>query len=111
MIQRTIGGPARLLFALTLLALSAQAVPAQSTDWLQAPAEAADYQDRGTLYQPLMEFVYELESRTELMNVMKLTETLGGRDVVLAVLSNPPVFQPGDLANSDKPIVLIVNNV
>lgn len=111
MIQRTIGGPARLLFALTLLALSAQAVPAQSTDWLQAPAEAADYQNRGTLYQPLMEFVYELESRTELMNVMKLTETLGGRDVVLAVLSNPPVFQPGDLANSDKPIVLIVNNV
>ena len=58
-----------------------------------------------------MEFVYELESRTELMNVLKLTETLGGRDVVMAILSNAPVFSPGDLAGSDKPIVLIVNNV
>jgi hypothetical protein len=58
-----------------------------------------------------MEFVYELESRSELMSVMKLTETLGGRDVVLCVLSNPPVFQPQDVAYSDKPVVLIVNNV
>jgi hypothetical protein len=70
-----------------------------------------DYQQGGTLYKPLMEFVYGLESRTELMNVVKLTETLGGRDVVMAVLSNPPVFRPEDLAYSDKPVILIVNNV
>ncbi|MBT8396534.1 MAG: DUF2817 domain-containing protein, partial [Gemmatimonadetes bacterium] len=63
------------------------------------------------LYAPLMNFVYELESRTELMNVVKITETLGGRDVVLSILSNPPVFQKADLAYSDKPVVLIVNNV
>jgi hypothetical protein len=31
--------------------------------------------------------------------------------VVLAVLSNPPVYQASDLVGSDKPIVLIVNNV
>ena len=49
-----------------------------------------------------MDFVYELESRTELMNVVKITETLGGRDVVMAILSNPPVFQKADLAYSDK---------
>ncbi|TFH55356.1 MAG: DUF2817 domain-containing protein, partial [Gemmatimonadales bacterium] len=78
---------------------------------LQTPAETANYQQAGTLYQPLMEFVYELESQTELMNVVKLTQTLGGRDIVLCVLSNPPVLQPADLAYSDKPVVLIVNNV
>jgi hypothetical protein len=105
---------------LLILALAVCTVPAlgQSTTtypitqrWLQTPAERADYQDGGTLYEPLMEFVYELESRTELMNVVKLTETLMGRDVVLAVLSNPPVFKPQDLTYSDKPVVLIVNNV
>ena len=111
MIRRTTGGPARLLMVLALLALPLEMALAQSGDWLEAPAEAADYQNGGTLYEPLMDFVYELESRTELMNVRKLTETLGGRDVVLAILSNPPVFQPGDLEGSDKPIVLIVNNV
>jgi hypothetical protein len=58
-----------------------------------------------------MEFVYELESQTELMNVVKVTETLGGRDVVLCILSNPPVYQSADRAFSEKPVVLIVNNV
>ena len=82
-----------------------------SQEWLQTPAERSDYQQGGMLYEPLMEFAYELESRSEVMNVVKLTETLMGRDVVLAVLSDPPVFKPEDLAYSDKPIVLIVNNV
>ncbi len=80
-------------------------------EWFQTPAEAVDYREGGTLYEPLMEFVYELESRTELMNVVKLTETLGGRDVVLCILSTPPVFKSADLAYNDKPVVLIVNNV
>ncbi len=111
MSRRTMSSPARLLLALTLLALSAQAALAQATEWLETPAEATEYQNGGTLYEPLMEFVYELESRTELMNVLKLTETLGGRNMVMAVLSNPPIFQPGDLVGADRPVVLIVNNV
>jgi len=111
MFRKTISGPTRLLLALAFLALPLQTVLGQSANWLETPAEAANFQNGGTLYGPLMEFVYELESRTELMNVLKITETLGGRDVVMAVLSNDPVFQAGDLAGSDKPIVLIVNNV
>jgi len=111
MSRKHTSGPARLLLALAFLALPLQTALGQSADWLEAPAEATNYQEGGTLYGPLMEFVYELESRTELMNVLKLTETLGGRDVVLAILSNAPVFSPGDLLGSDKPIVLIVNNV
>lgn len=99
-----------LLMVVPALGQSGQTHPI-TQQWLQTPAERVDYQQGGTLYEPLMEFVYELESRTEMMNVIKLTETLGGRDVVLCVLSNPPVFKPQDLAYSDKPIVLIVNNV
>jgi len=87
--------------------VSAQASPEQ----LQTPAERVNYSQGGTLYGPLMEFVYELEAQTDLMNVIELTETLMGRDVVLATLSNPPVFRPSDLAKSEKPVVLIVNNV
>ena len=97
--------------ALALAILCVPVLGQSRAQWLEAPAESVDYQQGGTLYGPLMDFVYELESRTELMSVMKLTETLGGRDVVLCVLSNPPVFQPQDVAYSDKPVVLIVNNV
>jgi len=104
-----------LLVALVLAGASASGQSSTSQaaapERLQTPAEAADYQKGGTLYGPLMDFVYELQSRTELMHVAKLTRTLGGRDVVLCVLSNPPVFKPSDLAYQDKPVVLIVNNV
>jgi len=103
-----------LAFVLVLVALVAApsftlgAAPAQR---LQTPAERVNYSQGGTLYDPLMSFVHELEASSDLMNVFKLTETLMGRDVVLATLSSPPVFRPSDLAKSNKPIVLIVNNV
>ena len=103
-----------LLFALLLASSLWQGTHPRllgAQDWLRTPAESVDYQEGGTKYEPLMEFVYELESRSELMNVVKLTETLGGRDVVLCTLSDPAVYQPADLAYSDKPVVLIVNNV
>ncbi len=104
--------PPRLLPVPILLGLVLPGfLPLQAQQRLQTPAEAASYQQGGTLYQPLMEFVYELDARSELMSVVKLTRTLGGRDVVLAVLSNPPVFQASDLTYLDKPVVLIVNNV
>ncbi len=82
-----------------------------SAQELKTPAELANYQKGGTLYDPLMDFVYELEARSELMNVLKITETLLGRDVVLCILSNPPVFSPSDIVKTGKPVVLIVNNV
>jgi hypothetical protein len=78
---------------------------------LQTPAEAVSYGQGGTLYDPLMKFVYELDAASNLMSVRKLTTTLAGRDVVLAVLSNPPIYRPEDVLKTDKPIVLIVNNV
>jgi len=78
---------------------------------LQTPAEVVNYSQGGTLYDPLMKFVYELDAASNLMSVRKLTTTLGGRDVVLAVLSNPPIYRPEDIIGTGKPVVLIVNNV
>jgi hypothetical protein len=98
----------RMVLAIAVGIATVQAGFAQE---LRTPAERVDYQQGGTLYEPLMEFVYELESRTELMNVRKLTETLLERDLVLAILSNPPMFKPEDVRRSGKPVVLIVNNV
>jgi len=82
-----------------------------SAQVLQTPAERANYQQRGTLYEPMMQFVYDLASRTDLMKVQKLTQTILGRDMVLAILSDPPIAAPSDITDPNKPIVLIVNNV
>jgi hypothetical protein len=58
-----------------------------------------------------MEFVSSLEARSDLMQVRKIGTTLLGRDIVLVIMSDPPVYQPSDLDRLDKPVVLIVNNV
>ena len=98
----------RLMLMLSAVLLLVSALEGQQ---LQTPAERVNYSQGGTLYEPLMEFVYELEGQTELMSVQKVTETLMGRDVVLCILSDPPVYSPADVDKTGKPIVLIVNNV
>jgi hypothetical protein len=96
------------LIGICLFAAAASAAPAQT---LLTPAESTEYRQGGTLYGPLMEFIYSLESQTDLMNVKKLTRTLGGRDMVVCILSDPPVYSPADVFGSGKPVVLIANNV
>jgi hypothetical protein len=92
-----------LLTAMTSLDLAAQV--------LRTPAERTDFRAGPTMYDDLMQFVHELEASSDLMQVQKITETLRGRDVVLSILANPPVYRASDLIGSDKPVVLIVNNV
>ncbi len=92
------------VFACSLIA------PAQAPQ-PQAPAERVNFQQRGTLYEPMMQFIYDLASRTDLMKVQKLTQTILGRDVVLAILSDPPISAPSDITDPGKPIVLIGNNI
>lgn len=109
---RRVAGVAALSLAAGVLALTlpfAGATTAQQA--LQTPAERVSYSQGGTLYGPLMDFVHELDARSELMSVVKLTETFRGRDVVLCIVSDPPVFRPDDVVYSGKPVVLIVNNV
>ena len=78
---------------------------------VKTPAEETNYQGGGTKYQPLMDFIFELDSESELINIQKVTETLMGRNVVLCILSNPPIYSPADIEKTGKPVVLIVNNV
>jgi hypothetical protein len=98
------------VFCVALL-LSLFAVAGVAAQEIQTPAEQTNFRDGPTMYDDMMAFVYGLEAKSDLMHVRKVTETLRGRDVVLAILSNPPVYQVSDLIGSDKPIVLIVNNV
>ena len=100
----------RMVWAVALVLACGLTMPAQ-VQQLQTPAERVNFQQRGTLYEPMMQFIYELASRTDLMNVQKLTQTILGRDVVLTILSDPPIHAPADITDPGKPIVLIVNNV
>ncbi len=77
----------------------------------QTPAEISNFQTPLTKYNDVLDYVYTLEAKSDNMYIQKFTETLMGRDLILCVLSNPPVYKASDVINSNKPIVLIVNNV
>ncbi len=77
----------------------------------QTPAEKTNFQAGPTMYDDMMKYINDLEVKSELLHVQNVTKTLRGRDVVLCMMSNPPVHRPADILNSTKPIVLIVNNV
>ncbi len=91
-----------------LLVLAAVGTQGQT---LQTPGELTNFRAGPTMYEDLLEFVYELDAQSPLMQVQHVTETLRGREVVLAIMANPPVYQASDVIGSDKPVVLIVNNV
>ena len=93
------------------LAVSLMLPVAFASEDIQTPGEITKFQSGATMYDDMMKFVYELDSKSDLMQVKKVTRTLRGRDVVLCIMSNPPIYQPSDIMGSDKPIVLIVNNV
>jgi hypothetical protein len=95
---------------IALVALLAIPVVASAED-IQTPAEKTNFRSGPTMYDDMMKFVYELDGKSDLLNVQKVTETLRGRDVVLCVMSNPPIYSASDLVGSEKPVVLIVNNV
>jgi hypothetical protein len=105
MIEKTRTTVVPSLLLVTLLTATAAAQQPRT------PAELTDFRGGPTMYDDLMEFVYDLDARSDLMQVKKITETLRGREVVLSILANPPVYHASDLIGSDKPIVLIVNNV
>lgn len=90
--------------------LVAMAVTAQG-QMLRTPGELTNFRAGPTMYDDLLEFVYELDAQSDLMQVRQITETLRGREVILCIMANPPVYQISDVIGSDKPIVLIVNNV
>ena len=63
---------------------------------LAAPAETADFQQRGTPYGPLMDFVDQLESHSDLIYLQTLTEnTHGAFCPALHSLGPPRLPQPG----------------
>lgn len=78
---------------------------------LKTPAEKTNYQNGGTKYESLMDYIHVLDSKTELMSVQKLTTTILGRDVVLCILSDAPIYKPSDINKIGKSVLLISNNV
>lgn len=73
-------------------------------------AEQSDYK-RTSTYKDVMEFLFAAQTRSDKIEILRLTTSTEGRMVPLAVISNEGIKSPKELILSGKPAVLIMANI
>ncbi len=72
--------------------------------------EATDY-TRTSLYQEVLDFVYQIEKTSSVVAVVPLATSAEGRMIPLVTLSTERVRTPAELRAAGKPAVLIMANI
>jgi hypothetical protein len=101
------GGRQMRLTAIGLLLLLA--VPAHAVEPVTV-VEASNYA-RTSLYQEVMDFLYQVEKASSVVAIAPLATSAEGRMVPLVILSQEHVRTPAELRASGKRAVLIVANI
>jgi hypothetical protein len=96
----------RMIFILAICLLSSL-LPAQE---ILTVAESSEYA-KTSLYSDVMNFLYQVQKRSDLVKILPLTISSEGRMVPLVVLSKDRICRPGDLATYGKPAVLVMANI
>lgn len=92
---------------LTMGMLSICLLPAQD---ILTVAESSNYA-RTSLYDDVMNFLYQVQKQSELVKILPLTTSSEGRMVPLVVLSREKAGRPADLQAAGKPAVLVMANI
>ncbi len=73
-------------------------------------AEQSNYK-RTSAYKDVMEFLFAAQTRSDKIEILKLTTSAEGRLVPLVVISSDGIKSPKELILSGKPAVLIMANI
>ena len=96
----------RAILLLTVLVFSCL-LPAQD---ILTVAESSNY-TKTSLYDDVMNFLYQVQKKSDLVRMLPLTTSSEGRLIPLVVLSKEKVSRPADLKMVGKPAVLIMANI
>jgi hypothetical protein len=98
------------LAAAVVLAIAA-ASPLAAQELPETWQERMNFRSGPTPFEPLMEFWYELDARSEIVHMQPLTRTLLGREMPLITIADPPITNAEDALRSGKTIVLLAPSV
>jgi hypothetical protein len=73
-------------------------------------AESSNY-TKTSLYEDVMNFLYQVQKKSDLIKILPLTTSSEGRMIPLVVLSREKVSCPVDLRLAGKPAILIMANI
>jgi predicted deacylase len=90
--------------------LGAAPLSAQAAALPRTGAEQVRF-ERTTSHAELMEFLYDVQSRSDRMLIRTLTTTGEGRELPLVILGAPPTGTPGTAFFTGKPLVFITGNI
>ena len=96
----------RAIILITVLLLACL-LPAEE---IQTVAESSDY-EKTSLYDDVMNFLYQVQKKSDLIKILPLTTSSEGRLIPLVVLSREKVSRPADLQMVGKSAVLIMANI
>ncbi|MGD1147974.1 MAG: M14 family metallopeptidase [Thermoanaerobaculaceae bacterium] len=88
------------------LALAARAVAAQPVTVVEATGYA-----RTSLYQEVVDFLYQVQKSSETVAIASLAVSTEGRMIPLVILSKEGVRTPAELRATGKPAVLVMANI
>ena len=77
---------------------------------LRTGAEQAQWQ-RTTSHEELLDFLFDVQARTDRMRIVPLATTAEGRMMPLVILGAPPMTTPGSAWLSGKPTLYITGSV
>jgi hypothetical protein len=92
---------------LIIVILFSLLLPAQE---ILTVAESSNY-TKTSLYEDVMNFLYQVQKKSDLVKILPLTTSSEGRLIPLVVLSKDKVSRPGDLRTTGKPAILIMANI
>ena len=95
--------------ALSLSLAAAPLAPLVAQD-IRTGAERASWQ-RTTSHQELLDFLHEIQARTDRMRIAHVATTAEGRTMPLVILGAPPMVTPGAAWLSGKPMLYITGSV
>ena len=79
-------------------------------DSLKTHAELTQYEETSR-YEDVLRFLNELQRRSSLIRLETFGRSQEGRDLPLAILSDPPIALPRETRDSGKPVVLVLANI
>src|SRR5215471_177969 len=99
------------VLCVSLLYFIAPRMPAQvQNDFPKSRAELSNYEETSR-YEDVLRFFGELQKRSPLVHMEMFGRSQEGRELPLVILSDPPISEPRQAADSGKPIVFVLANI
>ncbi|MFC1557448.1 M14 family metallopeptidase, partial [candidate division KSB1 bacterium] len=99
------------VIAVVVIAIFAiQQLMTQWPEGLMTVPEKTRY-ERTSLHAEVMDFIVELDSRSDLVHVETVAASAFGKKVPLVVIADPPVMTPGEAESSGKPVIYLQGNI